>query len=648
ESKRKKKWNPTLGMKVSSQTCKLAFRQWTDSPYFCYTGFPAVLKYFETYDEETWTYEHFLNELKETIITSPPYTNDWSGLDVLNEARFRSSDEVISAVNKRYPEDRASGASHKRQCLQTENGPSQTPEEKVAEVTDDEGWEFDTPQPSWLKRLIEEHLSDPKIVDLLSESDLSDLNAMFSSALKDWTVLEPSAEKCLKSLSKLRTIGESVRPKGTHGAILRLQEMTSTRNPIILEADDLFYDGYIDEDIKIFPEEISLLDHNDHLDPDMIAKGIPNRQNSERDIDIFIKRHIFSCFDDILDTSRDRRANAVDAPSNAEGYHLDWMFTDLSWGREFSICERAGSKVENKRKVISNNLKGQKILRDMHRSLTEVIYTGGDGMLSKPVLQSITKLLMPGFLSSYFILRAILVIYVGGGYYASINLADFDIPTKYEELKSVIEISRIMLQVKKLLSTTITRFKLIKKRAEKEKLAPGRMIMPVREKEYRSPQKPKGPASSVTQDKESRSHKKKEAENIVQDIFDFTMDGFEKNHMTEISLTGREENNCQEKIESQGDLAESSSDQDDSIIDSEGEISDDQTNASEAQANSLVSAKASTSISLTHVSNSSVSIPDYSYDENKINDMDTILSDYDDDEGYYYNLNTGETYGKSD
>ncbi len=84
----------------------------------------------------------------------------------------------------------------------------------------------------------------------------------------------------------------------------------------------------------------------------------------------------------------------------------------------------------------------------MHRSLTEVISAEGDGMLSKPVLQSITKLLMPGFLSSYFVLRAILVIYVGGGYYASINLADFDIPTKYEELKSVIEISRILLQVK--------------------------------------------------------------------------------------------------------------------------------------------------------------------------------------------------------
>src|SRR6266496_1075920 len=64
------------------------------------------------------------------------------------------------------------------------------------------------------------------------------------------------------------------------------------------------------------------------------------------------------------------------------------------------------------------------------------------------------------------------------------------------------------------------------------------------------------PTSSVTQDKESRSHKKKEAENIVQDVFDFTMDGSEKNHMMEISLTGREKNNYQEKIESQGCLTE--------------------------------------------------------------------------------------------
>uniref|UniRef100_U9TA06 Uncharacterized protein n=2 Tax=Rhizophagus irregularis TaxID=588596 RepID=U9TA06_RHIID len=61
-------------------------------------------------------------------------------------------------------------------------------------------------------------------------------------------------------------------------------------------------------------------------------------------------------------------------------------------------------------------------------------------------------------------------------------------------------------------------------------------------------------ASSV--DKESRSHKKKEVENIVQDVFDFTMDRSEKKqpegalHMTEISLTGREENNCLAELSS--------------------------------------------------------------------------------------------------
>ncbi|CAB4419050.1 unnamed protein product [Rhizophagus irregularis] len=41
------------------------------------------------------------------------------------------------------------------------------------------------------------------------------------------------------------------------------------------------------------------------------------------------------------------------------------------------------------------------------------------------------------------------------------------------------------------------------------------------------------------QDKEARSHKKKEVENIVQDVFDFTMDESDKNHMAKFSLTGR-------------------------------------------------------------------------------------------------------------
>ncbi len=49
--------------------------------------------------------------------------------------------------------------------------------------------------------------------------------------------------------------------------------------------------------------------------------------------------------------------------------------------------------------------------------------------------------------------------------------------------------------------------------------------------------------SSVTKDKKSQSHKKKEVENIVQDVFDFTAtSASEKNHMTEISMMA-----CHEK-----------------------------------------------------------------------------------------------------
>ncbi|CAG8675803.1 7743_t:CDS:2, partial [Ambispora gerdemannii] len=44
------------------------------------------------------------------------------------------------------------------------------------------------------------------------------------------------------------------------------------------------------------------------------------------------------------------------------------------------------------------------------------------------------------------------------------------------------------------------------------------------------------------QNKEVRSHKKKEVENIVQDVFDFIVDESDKNHMTKFSITGREEN----------------------------------------------------------------------------------------------------------
>ncbi|PKK75588.1 hypothetical protein RhiirC2_736253 [Rhizophagus irregularis] len=93
-------------------------------------------------------------------------------------------------------------------------------------------------------------------------------------------------------------------------------------------------------------------------------------------------------------SSRDRRSEASDAPDKVEGFHLDWMFTkhdlgiDISYGREFSLCERAGSKVDNDTKNFSDILKVLKTLRDMHRSLVKAIAIESGGALSKQVLNA--------------------------------------------------------------------------------------------------------------------------------------------------------------------------------------------------------------------------------------------------------------------
>ncbi|CAG8649245.1 11910_t:CDS:2, partial [Acaulospora morrowiae] len=207
---------------------------------------------------------------------------------------------------------------------------------------------------------------------------------------------------------------------------------------------------------------------------------------------------------------------------------------------------------------------------------------------------------------------------------------------------------------------------------------------------------PKGPAYSV--DKESRSHKKKKTENIVQDVFDFIMDGSEKKHMTEFRLRANactaenervkanqaefyeimikekvstkkakrliydfilahnpdiKRNTLYQRINrarkvydqiqtivdyfSKNPNAELPDDQEDSIIDFEEEISDDQTNASEA-----VSAESTLPIPVSYDLNSSGPVNADDGNPNSINgDSDSDDSeeemhrrDDSDDDGY--------------
>lgn len=112
------------------------------------------------------------------------------------------------------------------------------------------------------------------------------------------------------------------------------------------------------------------------------------------------------------------------------------------------MCERAGSKPDNKAKIDSDTLKLQKTLRDMHKALLKDISTAGGGTVTKPVLKAFTKLIMPGFVSSFFFIRVILVVYVGAGFYASRQMAEFNIPTTYDQLEGFIDVARAMLRTK--------------------------------------------------------------------------------------------------------------------------------------------------------------------------------------------------------
>ncbi|EXX52515.1 hypothetical protein RirG_252410 [Rhizophagus irregularis DAOM 197198w] len=297
-------------------------------------------------------------------------------------------------------------------------------------------------------------------------------HAILSNVLSigDRTVLEPVAERCLQSLAKLnneqiRMIGEMVKYEGIHGAVCKLRKIIQNIEELNIEEPDLF------DDEPTNNKTLSLvLEENDYLDKEvgyilelvrytceMLGKGIPQRKNSENDIDMFIKRHIFACFDDILDThfgemvfrsSRDRRSEATDAPIKLKGFTQTCCLRpdlgkDISYGR-FSLCERAGSKVNNDTKNFSVILKVLKTLRDMHRSLVKAIAIESGGALSKQVLNACIN---------YAWFRIIVVlpsccpyIYVGGGFYASFELEKFDIPTSYDEIWKPTKIARIMLQ----------------------------------------------------------------------------------------------------------------------------------------------------------------------------------------------------------
>ncbi|CAG8649461.1 5257_t:CDS:2, partial [Paraglomus brasilianum] len=312
----------------------------------------------------------------------------------------------------------------------------------------EKSWEFKEPIPAWLKR-IHQHREDlattTDTTDFESLSQIAETESLLSNLPSDWEVLEPPVERCLHSIATLdkkglKKVAKTVMHHGVCGAIKKIRKILTTSNKV--EDENPFLDSP--------PTEITTADNivqgGDYKHPDV-------------------------CY--IIELLR-----------YTELLHKHELAKDLTWGREFSLCERSGSKIEDGRKILDNTLKVQKTLRDMHQTLLETLSNAGGGAV---VVQAFRKLILPGFISSRFFVRVLLNVYIGGKYHGSIMLAEFDIPTQFDEMGNIVAIAQMMLNVKNIFKQTIKTFILMKEASEKKKHSVENVLVSSRVKEHVTP-----------------------------------------------------------------------------------------------------------------------------------------------------------------
>ncbi|CAI2183056.1 15220_t:CDS:2 [Funneliformis geosporum] len=257
------------------------------------------------------------------------------------------SEMLQGTTNKKRPQDEtndneAGSSNGKRITYQDESQIlsemyAQDEEEIKAIDASSVEWEFNYPIHDWLNKVIKEQktmmsqinsniASKPllwRIIDLsysevapstLSQSDQEEVRTLISSALRigqtnEWTNVGPSADRCLGSLAKLTTkqlkkIAKIVKPNGIHGAVLEIRNIL-TSSEVEKSSPFLLIDDESESNINLIREEdylnkgVSYILELLRYTYEMIDMGI--HHNSERDIDVFIKSTIFSCFNGIVD-----------------------------------------------------------------------------------------------------------------------------------------------------------------------------------------------------------------------------------------------------------------------------------------------------------------------------------------------------------
>ncbi|RUP44248.1 hypothetical protein BC936DRAFT_149720, partial [Jimgerdemannia flammicorona] len=230
---------------------------------------------------------------------------------------------------------------------------------------------------------------------------------------------------------------------------------------------------------------------------EMIAKQITPRKNTERDLDVFIRRtssrvwikywiaiscgvhppypypHLFTrsnSGETVLRALRDCRSHAL---KTAEGHHIDWIFTS------FDYCNRISTEV-----ILSHRHDLEKACLGVlsFRSVNEWWFDATSAAcLDEARYARFPLHVLPDLSSCH--------VYGGGNFYASMELARLDIPTTHKELREIVNICRIMLQV----TVESSAHKQMKQRAGNDKFSTGKVITFERFEEERTPTKPKNP-----------------------------------------------------------------------------------------------------------------------------------------------------------
>ncbi|RHZ58197.1 hypothetical protein Glove_375g6 [Diversispora epigaea] len=191
-------------------------------------------------------------------------------LEYHEEARINVTSTYIATVLRKYPIQKRERSVKKLLDAEGDDDHSYKRDEESSIE-----WEFDAPKPNWIDKISQERdslISNAFNCDKITQYELS-LNFQLNN-------------------NQLHTI-EKIEQK-------------------VPESDNLFEDKKDNE--TDHHKEIPTLAPDDCMNPDvafifdlirftceMISKGITQQPNTERDIDVFIKRHIFSCFDTILD-----------------------------------------------------------------------------------------------------------------------------------------------------------------------------------------------------------------------------------------------------------------------------------------------------------------------------------------------------------